>query len=1058
MVKKHIRHFNRGVVIGLEFLGLIAFSLFVAWLFLIIRLSQGPMDVNFLTKKIEKGLNSQQTGFTFEVASTLLTWGGSTQPFEFEVKGVQISRADKTPVLAVEKIGIQLSKRYLVFGRFVPRVIKIYSPAVRVIHSEDGQFLLNMNSPSAAPAPAEESPAPAHADFMRALLVQMKGRGGFDLLVGLEQVVVTDAAVLYEDRELGVSWNSRHSDIIFTRQRGGLMVDSIANIEMAQDRQAYIRGSFYYSWQTFRPSGVVYFTGINLSQIAQESERLKELSGIDLPLKGSISFQMDEHFNPGEGRFVLGAEQGTFNALDLYKDPMPVKKFYMQGRFDAASLEAQLEHLRLDMGGPTLEVKGGLKRGDDGHLLQIDAVMQNMPLDRVKHYWPETLAVDARNWVTGHLSAGVAGKSTLHLALLAPKGDFNALKLQKVGGYIDFSGIKVDYFSPLMPVTKVGGRAVYDEKTFNIGVTGGMLGDMQLSKSQVNMSDLDIQDEKTHAKIDITANLSGPLKTALTVLDTKPLQYLRKLNVDPAETAGNADVEVNFKFPLYSDLALHEIKTTAKARVTDAVLKKVVSRFDLTGGPLDVSLEAGALKVKGKASLGGMPVDFHWLNNFSSDAKIASKAEAKIAIPAAVLSEFGVPDYFKLSGILPSDLVYTVTKDQTASLSLKGDLSTLGFSLPVAGYEKKEGVEGKISIALNLDNESKLSNISSLDMSVAGGRVTGSVDFAEGGKSVRKASFTEFRLGATDIAIDVGANVAKDGYVIKVTGKSFDASNLLSGNDKPNSNEEAAIPVTPMTLSMAVDSLVTGPEQKIEKVKMFMRRNSWSRLEQLDVDGISGDQPISLHYVPIAPRGHTLQFEADNAGAALRALGISNGIRGGKIVVNAQPLPKGGPRELQGTVTMMDFTAVDIPALGRLLNAMSLTGIVELLKGKGISFKKMRANFQWIDHGQPETDQNIRTIRIRDGETSGASLGLTFEGLIDQWANVIDINGTIIPVSDINKLVGSIPLVGNILTGGGKGVFAATYKIKGPKAEPEVTVNPLSVLAPGIFRKLFFEK
>lgn len=1058
MVKKHIRHFNRGVIIGLEFLGLIVFALFVAWLFLIIRLSQGPMDVNFLTKNIERGLNSQQSGFVFDIGSTLLAWGGATEPFEFEVKHVQISRGDKTPVLSVEKIGIQLSKRYLVFGRFVPRVIKIYSPAVRIIRSEDGQLLLNMNNAATAPAVTTgDSQTPAHTDFMRSLLVQMKDTGTFNLLAGLEQVVVTDAAVLYEDRRLNVKWKSGDSDIIFTRQRGGLMVDVVANMEMDQGHQAYMRGSFYYSWQTFRPNGVIYFTGVNPSLIAQQSERLKDIVGIDLPLKGSISFEMDKNFNLGYGRFVLGAEQGKFNALGLYREPMPVKKFYMQGRFDGATKEAHLEQLRLDMGGPTLEVKGELKKQDDGHLIQVNALLQNMSLDRVQYYWPETLAVDARRWVTGHLSAGVAGKSTLNLSMLAPKGDFKNLKLQKVGGQIDFSGIKVDYFSPLMPVTKVGGRAVYDEKNFNIDVSGGMLGDMQVGKSKVNISGLDIQDEKVHANIDIDANVKGPLKTALTVLDTKPLQYLQKLGVDRAGVGGDADVNVNLKFPLYDKLQLQEIKVTAKAKVNDVTLKKVALDLDLTGGPLEVSLETGVLKVKGRGVLGSMPVDFHWLNNFLLDAKIASKAEAKLSLNAATLSKFGVPDYFRLSGSLPSDVTYTVAKDHSVSLILKGDITPLSFSVPVSSYEKKEETGGKIAISLLFNKDGKLSRIADLDLSVGTGHVKGNIDFAADGQSVYKASFSEFRLGDTDIAIDLSHSVGKEGYAIKVTGKQFDASNVLSGDDKPNSNEEAAIPVTPITVSMAVDRLMTGPEKHIEQVKMFMRRNGWSRLEQLDVSGVSGGQPISLHYIPLA-RGHTLQFEAGNAGAALRALGISNGIRGGKVVVNAQPLPKGGPREMQGSVTMTDFTAVDIPALGRLLNAMSLTGIVELLKGKGISFKKMQANFQWIDRGQPETDQNVRIIRLRNGETSGASLGLTFEGAIDNWSNTLDINGTIIPVSDLNKLVSVIPLVGNILTGGGKGVFAATYTVKGPKAEPTVTVNPLAVLAPGIFRKLFFEK
>jgi hypothetical protein len=36
-------------------------------------------------------------------------------------------------------------------------------------------------------------------------------------------------------------------------------------------------------------------------------------------------------------------------------------------------------------------------------------------------------------------------------------------------------------------------------------------------------------------------------------------------------------------------------------------------------------------------------------------------------------------------------------------------------------------------------------------------------------------------------------------------------------------------------------------------------------------------------------------------------------------------------------------------------------------------------------------------------------------------------------------------------------VFAATYKVEGDAKKTKITINPLSVLAPGILRKIFFE-
>ena len=56
----------------------------------------------------------------------------------------------------------------------------------------------------------------------------------------------------------------------------------------------------------------------------------------------------------------------------------------------------------------------------------------------------------------------------------------------------------------------------------------------------------------------------------------------------------------------------------------------------------------------------------------------------------------------------------------------------------------------------------------------------------------------------------------------------------------------------------------------------------------------------------------------------------------------------------------------------------------------------------------------------------------------------------------LNSALGNIPLLGDLFTGGeGKGMFAATYAVEGPRDDPDVLVNPLAALAPGILRELF---
>ena len=45
--------------------------------------------------------------------------------------------------------------------------------------------------------------------------------------------------------------------------------------------------------------------------------------------------------------------------------------------------------------------------------------------------------------------------------------------------------------------------------------------------------------------------------------------------------------------------------------------------------------------------------------------------------------------------------------------------------------------------------------------------------------------------------------------------------------------------------------------------------------------------------------------------------------------------------------------------------------------------------------------------------------------------------------------------IGQIFTRKGEGLVGFTYTMRGPSANPQVAVNPLSALTPGMFREIF---
>ena len=93
-------------------------------------------------------------------------------------------------------------------------------------------------------------------------------------------------------------------------------------------------------------------------------------------------------------------------------------------------------------------------------------------------------------------------------------------------------------------------------------------------------------------------------------------------------------------------------------------------------------------------------------------------------------------------------------------------------------------------------------------------------------------------------------------------------------------------------------------------------------------------------------------------------------------------------------------------------------------------------------------------VNIDDAVASGTSVGITMRGKMT--TDHVDLDGSVVPAYAINSLLGNVPLVGTLFSGEkGGGLFGVTYTVKGPLKNAEFNFNPASLLAPGIFRRLF---
>ena len=152
--------------------------------------------------------------------------------------------------------------------------------------------------------------------------------------------------------------------------------------------------------------------------------------------------------------------------------------------------------------------------------------------------------------------------------------------------------------------------------------------------------------------------------------------------------------------------------------------------------------------------------------------------------------------------------------------------------------------------------------------------------------------------------------------------------------------------------------------------------------------------------------------------------------------------------QIEGALEIEDFRIKNAPVLAQIISSASIIGLLDNLNGNGLLFTKIEGSFDY------QKDKLI----LKDGVAVGPSIGLTMCGYerYGKNENVVDVNGLISPVYIINGVVKAIPLIGKVLGGEkGEGVFGMSYKVQGNSSNPLVSVNPLSILTPGVFRKIF---
>lgn len=701
----------------------------------------------------------------------------------------------------------------------------------------------------------------------------------------------------------------------------------------------------------------------------------------------------------------------------LFEEPVVFTEGSADARLHLNPFRIDIGQIALNEGKRRLHVTGVALAEPAGWNLSLDVALNEIRHDRLLALWPLGLVPKTRAWLVTNVQEGVL--SNVKGGVRLRPGQEPRLSL----GY-DFAGAEVRFMRTLPPVRDAYGYSTILDSTHTTvldrgGVTPPEGGRIDVTGSVIRVPDI----TQTPARAEIILKTKSSVTAAMSLLDEPPFGFPAKAGFPVSLAEGQAEMTATFHLPLQPKVQAQDVVFDVTGTLSDVTSTGLVRGKTLRADRLALRADTAALRISGKARLGNAPFDGTWTQKFGPAFKGISRIDGEAEISEAALQEFGVR--------LPAD---SMTGKGTARLEMdlvkdggtfRLDSALAGVSLFVPSIGLAKGPNDSAAITV----EGRLGRPAAIDLlRLTSGDVTveGSVTLRPDG-GLALARFGTVKSGDwLDAQVDLTGNGPGRDVGIAVTGGTADLRYL----PEESSGSSGGLP-----LRVALDRLTVTKGISLTGFQGLFSGGYGDGLKGEFTGSVNGKARVSGSVLPTQD-GTAARILSDNAGAVIAAAGISGRARGGALDLTLWP--RGAKGVYDGSAVVTDIRIRSVPILAELLNAISVVGLLDQLNNAGLVFSTADVRFRTSPAG----------VSVTRGSAVGASLGVSLSGSFNSITGGLNMQGVISPIYLLNS-------IGRVLTRPGEGLFGFSYQLTGTADDPVVSVNPLSILTPGMFRDIF---
>ncbi|TGS46158.1 MULTISPECIES: DUF3971 domain-containing protein [unclassified Mesorhizobium] len=688
------------------------------------------------------------------------------------------------------------------------------------------------------------------------------------------------------------------------------------------------------------------------------------------------------------------------------------------------------------LGTSTVEFVDGKAPG-----INLALSVHDMPVSHVKQLWPWFSARNARLWVLNNLFGGRVVDANLQFQVVPDRlGNGVPLSADEVFGRFQIEGARFDTAGRIPPIRDAVGVVGFHGNDVDISLSSGtvfMPSGRVVAASNGTLTVKAANRPPVIGALDI--DVAGDASAVAELASYEPINAMRHVGLLPEDLSGSVTGHVKADIPLQSGVDTAKLDWLVSLDYTGLSLAKPFEGQAVTNADGSITVDPQKAVISAKASLNGIPAELDLVEPLADDGPARSRKVALVLddkIRAAAMPG--------LTPLLGGTVKVAIDKSGNGNQNVSADLTNARLDIPWAGWSKGAGVPASATFVMTKSGDT--TTLSDFELDGKTFSVDGSIVLVNGALS--SAKFSKVTLNRGD---DVAVSVKRSGkgYAVDINGSALDARSLIKQFTSDVDTATKTTGTDNISVSADVNQLTGFHDEQLSNLKLDYSA-AGSRVNGLKVSATASSGAAIAISNTTADDRRSLNVQSADAGAILRFLNIYEHMEGGAITL-ALSGASDGP--MKGKVDTSNFFVVNEPKLASTVSttpAGDSRSLNQAVKGK---LDTSRVKFE---RGYAEIDKGSGYLKLTNGVLRGPRIGTTFQGILYDQNNNMDMTGTFMPVYGLNRIFGELPIVGALLGNGrDRGLIGVTYRLRGNANKPVLDVNPLSVIAPGIFRSIF---